>query len=157
MVEEIRVGICDCNSHYHRALTGRKIYFPGVGKQCENIFKITECLIPFSCEREALKAFRCHFFLDYHQAAGRAQVDVKRVDLIYNSVWHYWGLYIGGAYTGKSIRNFRLGVRCWSGQIPPSVDELMEGINKLLANMNQSKRSRWLDLMTPAGWYSILR
>lgn len=157
MIEEIRVGICDCNPYYHGRIFGRKIYFPKAGIECETIFKLAECPIPFSYEREALLTLRCHFFLDLHVAGNVLHTDVRRVDLVFNSKRVNWNVYLGGFYCGRLAKNFRSGVRKWSGETPPNVDEVITGISQLLGSMSTPKFERWLDIMTPQNWQVIRR
>ncbi|TSC56694.1 MAG: hypothetical protein Greene071421_326 [Parcubacteria group bacterium Greene0714_21] len=146
--QELRVGICACTRAFHGQLGELTVSVQELQDTIlENpiIFLVRELVIPEARgHRETLHKSRCHLFLDVHEGPlGGGGVSLVRNEIIpdkrgWDSLW------IGG----QSIRVEKK----WPVEHPPTAEEILQTIPRMLKILPEVKFQQWLGRMTPQGW-----
>ena len=101
-----------------------------------------------SGQRETLRQFRCHFFLDFHRVGLRGEVKIIR-NVFLNGPGTICRLLIGGG----GIQEWRRRMRHeWNMARPPQVDTVVKAAGELLTELDGPELQRWLEATTPPHW-----
>lgn len=143
-IDTIRVGIPRDNPHYHGRLAGRTIT---VG---DTVFAIVECPLRELHEFDEANAARCHFVLTDATSGEFVEAELARCEMTSNGKGRGWRHYIGGREMCASWSDSR---KEWTGKNRPTPGEIVRAIGVLTRNVRHDKFVRWLETMTPDGWY----
>lgn len=147
----LRVRICSCSLHYHGRLANRTVVVQPPGSSAKGRpyrFRLREIPIPDGQQRETLRAYRCHFFLDFHRVGCRCEVQVVR-NVFFNGPGEICRVIIGGS--GIDEWRYRMR-REWNRPRPQRVDTVVKAAGELLAELDAQRLERWLQTTTPRHW-----
>lgn len=131
----VRVGICNCTKSFHRRLEGRQLV---VGKQR---LVVNEVTVNDENVKASLLQLRPHFFLDVHNYPWRygrlpkgKETILIRHDLVPIKTGGWRFLPVGA-------------VDDWIRRRPPTVDEVLVAMTKLIQDIPAKRRGVWLQKM----------
>lgn len=149
----LRVGICGCIPQYRGKIAGSEVKVVQTrrdGTRTRRVFNLKEVVVSEHETLTALRAHRCHFFVDVHPIGGHPPYKwfwarVVQITFVSNGVGRGEKMYRGGA--GVNIRR-GAGRESWNSRRYPVPQRMVSGIRNLLEKMSMEKLDRWLALAT---------
>ena len=136
----LRIGICSCTTHYHGKLRGRAVFIRTLNDRrlkTPRRFLLREVFIPEEKQREALKASRCHFFLDVHCFRRSVDVVLNMNEIDPATPWRPERLSMLGGW------------KSWIGRHVPRVSTIVAAIRELVASDTPAEFQRWVQHLSP--------